>query len=116
MHLLDFHISCPTALTFLRRYAKISDFKARDRYIAFYIGELCYCSSTVISQFPPSLIAAGCIAMTRRLTRRPSWAEELELYSGYSEIDVKMVLAEVSVTLKALALSPKVKNIRKKYA
>ena len=54
--------------------------------------------------------------MTRRLTRRSSWADELELYSGYSETDVKAVLAEVSVTLKALALSPKVKNIRKKYS
>ncbi|KAH0574623.1 G2/mitotic-specific cyclin B [Spironucleus salmonicida] len=116
LHILEFDLAAPTPLTFLRRYAKIANMKARDRYIAFYLGELCMLNSNMVRQFKASQIAAGCVAMARRLTRKPSWGEELEGYSGYGEADVKAILSEVSVTLKSLALSPKAKYIRKKYS
>ncbi|CAL6010958.1 G2/mitotic-specific_cyclin B [Hexamita inflata] len=116
LHVLDFHLSMPTSLIFLRRFAKISNMKPRDRYIAFYLGELCAMNDSMVTTYRPSLIAAGCVAMTRRLTRRPSWSDELFQYSGYTEANIREVLQDVSSVLKQLALSPKVKYIRRKYA
>lgn len=115
LHALDFQLSMPTTLTFLRRYAKICDMKNRDRYIAFYIGELCTLN-IAMAQFKQSEIAAGCIAMARRLTRKPSWDEQLEKYSGYTEGAIKKVMSEISNCLKKYAVSPKAKYIRRKYS
>lgn len=86
--------------------------KPRDRYISFYLAELCCLNAEIIAKYTPSLIAAGCIAMTRRLTRKTSWSPELERYSGYTEAGIKDMLQDVSLTLKLLALSPKVKNVK----
>lgn len=79
--------------------------KPRDRYISFYLGELCSVDDQIVTKYRASLIAAGCVALTRRLTRKPSWSPELQQYSGYSEHDVREILADVSATLKQLALS-----------
>jgi hypothetical protein len=92
LHVLDFHLSVPTLLRFLRRFAKICDMKARDRYIAFYLGELCVMDGKLVMKYTASQIAAGCIAMTRRLTRKPSWSDELVQYTGFIEEEVRNVL------------------------
>ncbi|EFO64661.1 G2/mitotic-specific cyclin B [Giardia lamblia P15] len=115
LHTLDFQLAMPTILTFLRRYARISEMKNRDRYIAFYISELS-CLTTSIFRFKPSEIAAGCIAMSRRLTRKPTWDETLEKYSGYTESDTKKVMAEISTIMKKYACNPKARYIRRKYS
>ncbi|TNJ29914.1 G2/mitotic-specific cyclin B [Giardia muris] len=115
LHALDFMLAMPTILTFLRRYARICEMKNRDRYIAFYISELT-CLTTSMLQFKPSEIAAGCIAMSRRLTRKSTWDETLEKYSGYSEADTKKVMTEISTILKKYACSSKARYIRRKYS
>ena len=77
--------------------------------------ELCICNQDLVTAFRPSLIAAGCVSMTRRLTRKPNWSTELEQYSGYSEDNVREILASISRTLKELTLSPLTQYIKRKY-
>lgn len=90
--MLDFLLGFPNPLVFVRRFAKISNMKPRDRYISFYLAELCCFNSEVVEKHPASIIAAGCIAMTRRLTRKTSWDNDLARYTGYCEDDIKMIL------------------------
>jgi len=112
---VDYRLAMPTPLTFLRRYCKIAEMNHRNRYISFYICELC-CLNYPMCRFKPSEIAAGCVAMTRRLTRSPAWSETLQEYSGYTEADVRPAMAEVSTTLKLFATNPKAKYVHKKYS
>lgn len=90
--------------------------KPRDRYISFYLAELCCFNADIVSKYTASLIAAGCIAMTRRLTRKTSWDVDLTRYTGYTEENIKEILQDVSTTLKTLALSNIIENTRNKYA
>eukprot|EP00768_Dysnectes_brevis_P000487 gnl/Dysnectes_brevis/1105_a1236_1570.p2 GENE.gnl/Dysnectes_brevis/1105_a1236_1570~~gnl/Dysnectes_brevis/1105_a1236_1570.p2 ORF type:complete len:388 (+),score=154.02 gnl/Dysnectes_brevis/1105_a1236_1570:1027-2190(+) len=113
---LDFRLSMPTSIAFLRRYARICELNNRSRYMAFYISELCSLDIRMI-KYTPSQIAAGCLAMTRRLKRHEhAWDSRLEHYSGYSSEEVKPICSDVTRVLRSLAVSPSTRYVQRKYA
>ncbi|KAJ1877891.1 G2/mitotic-specific cyclin [Coemansia sp. RSA 486] len=85
---LDFDLSYPNPLTFLRRVSKAEQYNMQTRTIAKYLMEVCLVDHRMI-RFSPSHIAAAGICMARRMLESGPWDSNLSHYSGYSEDELK---------------------------
>jgi len=111
---LDFNLSTPTPLHFLRRFSKAARSDSRTHTLSKYIAELTLVEYKMI-EFVPSKIAAAAVYIARKMTdRTPSWTPTLERYTTYSEEDiVECALALNAVVKRAEKAS--LKAVRKKY-
>ncbi|KAK4702359.1 G2/mitotic-specific cyclin 2, partial [Phenoliferia sp. Uapishka_3] len=85
---LDFNLSYPNPINFLRRISKADGYDIQSRTMAKYLMEI----SIVDHKFlpaPPSLIAAAGSWLARLILAKGPWDANLVHYSGYSEAELK---------------------------
>ncbi|KAJ1726064.1 G2/mitotic-specific cyclin, partial [Coemansia biformis] len=92
LRVVDFDMSHPSALTFLRRVSKAEHYNMQTRTVAKYLMEICLVDHRLI-QFSPSHIAAAGTCLARRMLRAGPWDGNLRHYSGYTEASLQPCVA-----------------------
>jgi len=115
LNTLNFNITHPSSLHFLRRYSKAAGSDYTLHTLCKYLIELMLIDVKLL-KYPPSLIAAGSVYLGRAMTQRsPLWTSTLEHYSTYGEQQVRGCALEMNELLKKSQKSS-LKAIRKKYS
>jgi len=115
LNTLNFNITHPSSLHFLRRYSKAAGSDYTLHTLCKYLIELMLIDVKLL-KYPPSLIAAGSVYLGRAMTQRiPLWTPTLEHYSTYAEQQVRGCAIEMNDLLKKSQKSS-LKAIRKKYS
>jgi len=115
LNTLNFNITHPSSLHFLRRYSKAAGSDYTLHTLCKYLIELMLIDVKLL-KYPPSLIAAGSVYLGRAMTQRiPLWTPTLEHYSTYAEQQVRGCALEMNDLLKKSQKSS-LKAIRKKYS
>lgn len=76
---INWNLSYPSPITFLRRISKADGFDAQSRTIAKYLMEI-YCVEWRLIAHPPSLIAAGAMWLARLVLARSEWVRTLDCF------------------------------------
>ncbi|MCJ1359251.1 MAG: G2/mitotic-specific cyclin [Icmadophila ericetorum] len=84
---LNYDLSYPNPLNFLRRISKADRYDVQTRTVAKYLLEIS-CLDHKFMEFLPSHIAAAAMYVARIIIGRGGWNATLEHYSGYSEEDI----------------------------
>jgi len=115
LNTLEFNLTCPSALHFLRRYSKAAGSDYSVHTLCKYLIELALVDIKLL-KFLPSQIAAGAVYVARSMTQKsPLWTPTLQHYSSYSEDEVRVVAIEINNLLKRSQKSS-LKAVQKKYA
>ncbi|KAJ2092702.1 G2/mitotic-specific cyclin [Coemansia sp. RSA 1813] len=92
LRVLDFDLSYPSPLTFLRRVSKAEQYNMQTRTVAKYLMEICLVDHRMM-RFSPSHIAAAGICLARRMLRAGEWDGNLRHFSGFSEEELQPCIA-----------------------
>jgi cyclin B len=115
LNTLNFNITHPSSLHFLRRYSKAGGSDYTLHTICKYLIEVVLIDVKFL-KYPPSLQAASSVYLGRAMTgKTPLWTSTLEHYSTYSENVVRECALEMNDLLKK-STSSSLKAIRKKYS
>jgi cyclin B len=115
LNTLNFNITHPTSLHFLRRYSKAAGSDYTLHTLCKYLIELVLIDVKFL-KFAPSLIAAASVYLGRAMTlKTPLWTPTVEHYSTYGETVVRECALEMNDLLKKSHHSS-LKAIRKKYS
>eukprot|EP01103_Thecamoeba_quadrilineata_P013288 TRINITY_DN3645_c0_g1_i1.p1 TRINITY_DN3645_c0_g1~~TRINITY_DN3645_c0_g1_i1.p1 ORF type:complete len:497 (+),score=85.44 TRINITY_DN3645_c0_g1_i1:114-1604(+) len=86
---LNWSITAPTSLIFLRRYSVASGTETRGHTLSKFMIELALPEYDISRTYLPSQIAAGAVYLSRRmLNQYPYWDPTLAHYTGYKESEV----------------------------
>lgn len=85
---LDFNLSYPNPINFLRRISKADGYDIQTRTMAKYLMEISIVDHKFMAA-PPSLIAAAGSWLARRILDKGYWDANLVHYSGYTEDELK---------------------------
>ncbi|KAJ2080811.1 G2/mitotic-specific cyclin [Coemansia sp. S100] len=108
---LDFDMSYPNPMTFLRRVSKAEGYNEQTRAVAQYLMEVCIMDHRLM-QYPPSKIAAAGIYLGRRMLESGPWTANLRHYSGYTEEEIEPLVA---VMLDHVLATPDDEFVFRKY-
>ncbi|KAH7830748.1 putative G2/mitotic-specific cyclin-B [Monocercomonoides exilis] len=97
---LRYSLGAPTALTFLKRFAKAAHADSTVGMIARFIAEYSLTSYSLTTTYLPSQIAAASISHALRITGRPPWSATLQHYTMMSYEDLLPILRELKETVK----------------
>lgn len=81
---LNFDLSYPNPMNFLRRISKADAYDIQTRTVAKYLMEISTLDARLLSH-PPSAIAGASLYLAREVLERGSWTPTLVHYSGYAE-------------------------------
>ncbi|TFK49439.1 hypothetical protein OE88DRAFT_1663020 [Heliocybe sulcata] len=81
---LDWNLSYPNPIHFLRRVSKADDYDVQARTIGKYLMEISIVEWRLLPA-PPSLLAAAAVWLARLILGRDEWTPNLAHYSSYSE-------------------------------
>ncbi|CCM00725.1 uncharacterized protein FIBRA_02765 [Fibroporia radiculosa] len=81
---IDWNLSYPNPIHFLRRVSKADDYNVQVRTIAKYLLEI-QCLEWRLIAAPPSLLAAAAIWLARIILGYSDWTPNLAHYSSYPE-------------------------------
>lgn len=81
---LDFDLSYPNPLHFLRRISKADGYDVHTRTVAKFFIEV-NCVEHRLIQFPPSLLAAAAMWLARLCLDRGPWHANMVHYSSYAQ-------------------------------
>lgn len=84
---LDFNLSYPNPINFLRRISKADGYDIQTRTVAKYFLEMS-CVERKFLSAPPSLIAAAGMWLSRKILNRGDWDCNLVHYSTYSQAEL----------------------------
>lgn len=84
---IDFNLSYPNPINFLRRISKADGYDIQTRTVAKYFLEMTCVERKFISA-PPSLIAAAGMWLARKVLKRGEWDCNLVHYSTYSQAEL----------------------------
>jgi cyclin B len=115
LNTLNFNITHPSALHFLRRYSKAGGSDYTLHTVCKYLIELVLIDVKFL-KYLPSQLAAASVYLGRAITgKTPLWTSTLHHYSTYSESNVRECALEMNELLKK-SHSSSLKAIRKKYS
>lgn len=115
LNTLEFNLTCPSALHFLRRYSKAAGSDYNVHTLCKYLIELVLVDMKMV-KFLPSEIAAGAVYVARAMTQKaPLWTPTLHHYTTYSEEHVRGIAMEINGLLKK-AQKSSLRAVQKKYA
>lgn len=113
LQVLEFELSYPNPLNFLRRISKADDYNVQSRSFGKYLLECSMVENSML-QFPPSIQAAAAMYVSRHILGRPEWNANLVHYSGdISESSLRPAAVEL---VKYLASPVEHEALFKKYA
>jgi len=118
MNTLNFNLTCPIALTFLRRFSRAGDVDVLEHSVSKYILELCLMDYGQVA-IPASMSAAAALHLSLLLlepqTSSSVWNTSLEFYSGYTSACL-MPLVQRMATVLVNAETHRLQAVRNKYS
>lgn len=87
---LDYDLSYPNPMNFLRRISKADNYDIQTRTLGKYLLEI-GCLDHRFLKFPPSHIAASAMYLARLALDRGEWDATLTKYAGYTESEIEPV-------------------------
>ena len=118
METLDFNLTCPIALSFLRRYSKAGDVDVLEHSVSKYILELCLMDYGQVA-VQASMSAAASLHLSLLLlepqTSSSVWNSSLEFYSGYTS-ETLMPIVKRMATVLVNAEAHRLQAVRSKYS
>ena len=87
---LDYDLSYPNPMNFLRRISKADNYDVQTRTLGKYLLEISCLDHRFIA-YPPSLIAAAAMYLARLVLERGDWDATLSYYAGYTESELDPV-------------------------
>jgi len=116
LKVLGFDLSVPTANVFLSQMCELSKAGEKIKHLAMFLCEHSLVHGSTFLQFPPSLVAAACLALSRH-SLAPSaqvWPKELVNLTGYEVDSLKECILALHSMWEAAASSPQ-QAINDKY-
>jgi len=115
LNTLNFNITHPSALHFLRRYSKAGGSDYTLHTLCKYLIEVILIDVKFLI-YPPSQQAAASVYLGRAMTgKSPLWTPTLQHYSTYAESTVRECALDMNELLKK-STNSSLKAIRKKYS
>ncbi|KAF8474741.1 cyclin-like protein [Kalaharituber pfeilii] len=108
---LDYNLSYPNPMNFLRRISKATDYDQDTRTVAKYLMEISLVDHRLM-EYLPSHVAAAAMYLSRMILKRGPWDASLVHYSGYTEEEIRPVF----LLLVEYIYRPKHKAFFNKYA
>lgn len=87
---LNYDLSYPNPMNFLRRISKADDYDIQTRTLAKYLMEVSLLDHRFMN-YLPSRIAAASMYMARKILDRGEWNATLSHYAGYNEEEIQPV-------------------------
>ncbi|KAK0628157.1 G2/M cyclins accumulate steadily during G2 and are abruptly destroyed at mitosis-like protein [Bombardia bombarda] len=87
---LNYDLSYPNPMNFLRRISKADNYDIQSRTIAKYLMEISLLDHRFMA-YRPSHIAAGAMYLSRLILDRGEWNETIEYYAGFTEEEIEPV-------------------------
>ncbi|KAF2486774.1 cyclin-like protein [Neohortaea acidophila] len=87
---LDYDLSYPNPMNFLRRISKADNYDIQTRTLGKYLLEI-GCLDHRFLKHPPSLVAASAMYLARLVMNRGEWDATLVKYAGYTEEEIQPV-------------------------
>ncbi|PNS19852.1 G2/mitotic-specific cyclin cdc13 [Sphaceloma murrayae] len=87
---LDYDLSYPNPMNFLRRISKADNYDIQTRTLGKYLLEI-GCVDHRFIKYPPSHVAAASMYLARLVLDRGEWDATLSKYAGYTEQDIEPV-------------------------
>ncbi|RKF72591.1 G2/mitotic-specific cyclin-B [Golovinomyces cichoracearum] len=87
---LNYDLSYPNPMNFLRRISKADDYDIQTRTLAKYLMEISLLDHRFMC-YLPSRIAAASMYMARKILERGEWNATLSHYAGYNEDEIEPV-------------------------
>ncbi|PTB47159.1 uncharacterized protein TrAFT101_003408 [Trichoderma asperellum] len=109
---LNYDLSYPNPMNFLRRVSKADNYDIQSRTIGKYLTEISLLDHRFMS-FRPSHVAAASMYLARLMLDRGEWDPTIAYYAGYTEEEVEPV---VNLMVDYLARPPIHEAFFKKYA
>ncbi|KAJ4296557.1 G2/mitotic-specific cyclin [Kalmusia sp. IMI 367209] len=88
---LDYDLSYPNPMNFLRRISKADNYDIQTRTLGKYLLEI-GCLDHRFIAYPPSQVAAAAMYLARLVLDRGAWDATLTHYAGYTEEEIQPVL------------------------
>lgn len=88
---LEYDLSYPNPMNFLRRISKADNYDIQTRTVAKYLLEISVVDRRFLA-YNPSHVAAAAMYMARLILDRGDWDETLSFYAGYTEDEIEPVL------------------------
>ena len=85
---LDYDLSYPNPMNFLRRISKADNYDIQTRTLGKYLLEI-GCLDCRFLKHPPSLVAASAMYLSRLVMDRGEWDATLAKYAGYTEQEIQ---------------------------
>nr|ACN54752.1 cyclin B [Scylla paramamosain] len=111
---LEFNISIPLPLHFLRRNSKAGMVDSRHHTLAKYLMELCLPEYTMC-HFKASVIAAAALCLTLKLLDGGDWNDTLIYHSTYTEEQLMPVMCKMAAVVVKSHHNSKQQAVRQKY-
>jgi hypothetical protein len=109
---LNWNLSYPNPVHFLRRISKADDYDIKVRTLAKYLLEI-GCLEWRLIPYPPSLLAAASVWLARMTLGKDEWTPNLAHYSSYAE---SSLLPVVNIMINYLLKPIRHESFFKKYA
>ncbi|KAI1824216.1 cyclin-like protein [Xylaria intraflava] len=87
---LDYDLSYPNPMNFLRRISKADELDIQTRTIGKYLMEISLLDHRFMA-YRPSHIAAAAMYLSRLIFERGDWDETIAYYAGYTEAEIEPV-------------------------
>ncbi|KAL8961981.1 MAG: hypothetical protein Q9193_001544 [Seirophora villosa] len=87
---LNYDLSYPNPMNFIRRISKADNYDIQTRTLGKYLLEISLLDHRFM-QFPPSQLAAGAMYLSRLILERGEWNGTIAHYAGYTEEEVEPV-------------------------
>ncbi|KAK5114938.1 hypothetical protein LTR62_002097 [Meristemomyces frigidus] len=87
---LDYDLSYPNPMNFLRRISKADNYDIQTRTLGKYLLEI-GCLDHRFLKYPPSHVAAAAMYLARLSLNRGEWDATLSKYAGYTEHEIQPV-------------------------
>jgi G2/mitotic-specific cyclin 1/2 len=87
---LNYDLSYPNPINFLRRISKADNYDIQTRTVAKYLLEISLLDHRLM-KYHPSHLAAGAMYLARLILRRGPWDATIAHYSGYTEEEIQPV-------------------------
>jgi G2/mitotic-specific cyclin 1/2 len=90
LHVLEYNMSFPNPMNFLRRISKADNYDIQTRTLGKYLMEISLLDHRFMS-YPQSHIAAAAMYLARLILERGPWDATLAHYAGYTEKEIDPV-------------------------
>ncbi|KAL8869222.1 MAG: hypothetical protein Q9174_004432 [Haloplaca sp. 1 TL-2023] len=87
---LNYDLSYPNPMNFLRRISKADNYDIQTRTLGKYLLEISLVDHHLLG-FQPSLVAAGAMYLARLILERGEWDATIAHYAGYTEDEIEPV-------------------------